>query len=325
MTVRVLVIAEHDGRAPAKATLGTLGAAAALDPEVIDVAVLSADGDPVASILAGYAGIGRILKLDRPENWPALAAVWAPQIAALAASYTHLLAPATTFGKDLLPRVAALLDTGLLSDIVGIDGAASFRRPIYAGNAIVRVEAESRSIICATIRPSAFPEPEAGGQVPIEPASADAELPTHTRFVARHGGGGQGPDLQTARRVVAGGRGLGGPENFELVRALARSLDAAIGASRAAVDAGWVTNDLQVGQTGKIIAPDLYIGIGISGAIQHLTGIKDAGTIVAINTDPDAPICGLADYVLIEDLRTAVPALIAELDAMRNAGQAAGS
>ena len=306
---RVLVVAEHDGTAFSKATLGTIGAAALLTPTAVEVAVFADDGASVADDLARYGGVSRVLLVNRDQNSPYLAAVWAPQIAELAASFTHVLAPATTFGKDLMPRVAALLRTGMLSDVTGIDGPTEFCRPIYAGNAIVRIRAKADRIVCATVRHTAFPEPEAGEAAPIRNIATEGSLPTHTRFIERRSGSDSGPDLQTATRVVACGRGLASADNFSLVKELAEALGAAIGASRAAVDAGWVSNDLQVGQTGKIIAPDLYIGIGISGAIQHLTGIKDAGTIVAINSDPEAPICALADLVLVDDLFSAVPAL----------------
>ena len=312
-----LVIAEHDGTALAPGTLGTVGAAGRLGVDRIDVAVLAADGPTVAAGAAAIDGVGRVLLVEHASNAPYLAAVWAPQIAGLAAGYTHLLAPATTFGKDLMPRVAALLGVGMLSDVTGIDGAYRFSRPIYAGNAIERLAADPKLTLCATVRPSAFETPAAGGPATIEAVATGAPQPAHTRLVEHRAGGGSGPDLQTAARVVAGGRGLGGPEGLRLVERLAAALGAAVGASRAAVDAGWVTNDLQVGQTGKIIAPELYVAVGISGAIQHLTGIKDAGTIVAINTDTEAPLSELADIVLVENLFTAVPALIEALDARR--------
>jgi electron transfer flavoprotein alpha subunit len=202
----------------------------------------------------------------------------------------------------------------MLSDITAIDGPHAFRRPVYAGNAIVRVAADPDRLVCATVRPTSFETAKESGSAGIEAITLDVALPEHTRHVECSTGPQSGPELHTAMRVVGGGRGLGGKSGFDLARKLATSLGAAIGASRAAVDAGWVSNDLQVGQTGKIIAPELYVALGISGAIQHLTGIRDAGTIVAINKDAAAPICSIADIVLVADLFTAVPALI---DALR--------
>jgi electron transfer flavoprotein alpha subunit len=311
---RVLVIAEHDDAELAAATLNVIGASGALAPEVLDVAVLAADGESVARSAARAGGVGRVRLIARAENSPCLAAVWAAQIAALAGEYTHVLAPATTFGKDLIPRAAALCGAGALSDVVAIDGPHRFRRPVYAGNAIVTVEADPGRTVFATVRPTAFAAPEDGTDAPIEALSLDVELPAHTRFVERRGDRQTGPDLQTAATVVVGGRGLGGADGVALIEALATRLGAAVGASRAAVDSGWMPNELQVGQTGKIVAPALYLGIGVSGAIQHLTGIRDAGTIVAINKDAQAPICAAADFVLVADLFTAVPELIERLD-----------
>ncbi|HEU4604085.1 MAG TPA: electron transfer flavoprotein subunit alpha/FixB family protein, partial [Steroidobacteraceae bacterium] len=233
----------------------------------------------------------------------------APQVVALAADYTHVLAPSTTFGKDLLPRVAALLGVGQLSDVMAVEGEYTFRRPIYAGNAVVTIEAPSGRKLVATVRTASFQPAATGGSAAIESVSPTAELPTHTRFVERSAAKSGRPDLQTANRVVSGGRALGSAENFNLLYGLADKLGAAVGASRAAVDAGYAPNDLQVGQTGKIISPELYIAIGISGAIQHLTGIKDARTIVAINKDPEAPIFEVADYGLVGDLFSIVPEL----------------
>jgi len=311
----VLVIAEHDGTTLSAASRSTISAASQLGAGPIDVAVLADDPALVAAQAARLKGVDRVLALADPRNTPYLAAVWAPQLARLAERYSHLLAPATTFGKDLLPRVAGMLGVGMLSDVIAIDGPYAFRRPVYAGNAIVRVQCDPAYRLCATVRTTAFAPAEDGGSSAIEPVTTDAEIPSHTRLRERSHGRQTGPDLQTATRVVGGGRGLGGPAGFELARQLATALDAALGASRAAVDAGWVTNDLQVGQTGKIIAPELYIALGISGAIQHLTGIKDAGTIVAINSDAAAPICAAADIVLVADAFEAVPELIAALAA----------
>lgn len=311
--IRAVVIAEHDDAAIAPGTLNAISAARAMPADQIDIAVLAADGKAVADAAAAIDGIGRVLLIENDRNTPCLAAVWAPQIAALAANYTHVFAPASTFGKDLLPRAAALCGVGVLSDIIGIEGPDRFLRPIYAGNAVVTMQTKLDDVVFATVRTTAFEPPALSGKAPIETTRIEVELPAHTRFVERRGGGATGPDLQTAGTVVVGGRGLGGQEGVELIKQLADKLDAAVGASRAAVDAGWMANDLQVGQTGKIIAPALYIGIGISGAIQHLTGIKDAGTIVAINKDSEAPICAIADIVLVDDLFSAVPQLIEKL------------
>jgi electron transfer flavoprotein alpha subunit len=235
--------------------------------------------------------------------------VLAPQVAALAANYTHVFGPSTTFGKDLMPRVAALLGVGQLSDIMAVESAHRFRRPIYAGNAILTVEAPADQKLVATVRVASFQPAAAGASAAIEAASVNAEIPTHTRFVSRSGATSARPDLQAAARVVSGGRALANSENFKILYSLADKLGAAVGASRAAVDAGYVPSELQVGQTGKIISPELYIACGISGAIQHLTGIKDARTIVAINKDPEAPIFEIADIGLVGDLFQVVPEL----------------
>jgi electron transfer flavoprotein alpha subunit len=316
---KVLVIAEHDEAELAPATLRTVGAAQQLGTDGVDLLVLAGDGSAVAAEAAAVAGVGRVLLLARAENAPCLAAIWAPQVAALAGDYTHVLGPATTFGKDLLPRAAALCGSAVLSDISAIEGPGRFQRPIYAGNVIATVETTStEATLFATIRTTAFEAPAGQAPAAIEPLELEIELPTHTRFVERRGDRQSGPDLQSAATVVAGGRGIGGPEGVSLIEQLADSLDAAVGASRAAVDSGWMSNDLQVGQTGKIVAPSLYIGVGISGAIQHLTGIKDAGTIVAVNSDPEAPLCAIADIVLAEDLFTAIPAMVEQLEARRS-------
>jgi len=219
------------------------------------------------------------------------------------------LGPSSTFGKDLLPRVAALLGVNQVSDIMSVEGERTFRRPIYAGNAIVTVEAPEGTVVVATVRTASYNAVEGGNEADVESASLDVPLPSHTRFVEVQSAASDRPDLQTAATVVAGGRAVGSVEGFDLINTLADKLSAGVGASRAAVDAGYVANDLQVGQTGKIIAPELYIAIGISGAIQHVTGIKDAGTIVAINKDEEAPIFEVADIGLVGDLFTVVPEL----------------
>ena len=306
---RVLIVAEHAGGRLNPATAKTVACAAAIDGARVDVAVFSDDGAAVAAQAAALQGVARVLRVDDPANAEPLAAVLAPQVAALAAGCTQLLAPSTTFGKDLLPRVAALLGVGQVSDVMAVESARRFRRPLYAGNAIVTVEAPADAIVVATVRVASFQPAAAGGHAAIEPVRVDAALPSHTRLVERSAAAGDRPDLQSAARVVSGGRALGSAQNFALIQSLADRLGAAVGASRAAVDAGYVASDLQVGQTGKIIAPELYVAVGISGAIQHLTGIKDAGTIVAINQDPDAPIFEIADIGLVGDLFAVLPEL----------------
>src|SRR5690606_23737203 len=253
------------------------------------------------------------LPISRAENAHPLAAILAPQVRKSADSYGHVFGPSTTFGKDLMPRVAALLGVAQVSDLMDVIDATTFKRPIYAGNAIVTVAAPAGETIVATVRTASYAAAAGGGSAPVEALSLDVALPTHTRFVELKAGKSDRPDLQTAGRVVSGGRALGSADAFRIIYSLADKLGAGVGASRAAVDAGYVPNDMQVGQTGKIIAPELYVAIGISGAIQHLTGIKDAGTIVAINKDADAPIFEIADFGLVGDLFTLVPELEAAL------------
>jgi electron transfer flavoprotein alpha subunit len=312
---RVLVVAEHDGARLDAATAKCVRCAADLTPDALVVAVLADAGAAVAAQAARLAGVTSVMLVDAPHNAAPLAAVFAPQLASLAAGFTHVLGPSSTFGKDLLPRVAALLGVGQVSDVVAVLGPHRFRRPIHAGNAFVTVDADPQRLVVATVRLASYQAAgDAAGAAPIEQRSVAVELPAHTRFVERRASGGERPDLMTAQRVVAGGRALGSAEGFRLVAELADVLGAALGASRAAVDSGFVGNDLQVGQTGKIVAPELYVAVGISGAIQHLTGIKDARTIVAINKDPEAPIFEVADVGLVADLFKAVPELI---DALR--------
>ncbi len=306
---KVLVIAEHDGLALNSATARAISGAAALKPETIDIAVFAADGAQVCQQAAALQGVSKVLRVARKENENALAAVLAPQIALLAKSYTHVLLPGTTFGKDVMPRVAALLGAAPVSDIIRVIDARTFERPIYAGNAVVTVQTDA-AIIVATVRNASFPAAQnAAAAAPVEAVNLKPALPQYTRFVTRQAEQSERPDLQAATRVVSGGRGVGSKEKFEIIYRLADKLGAAVGASRAAVDAGFVPNDMQVGQTGKIIAPQLYIAIGISGAIQHLAGIKDAGLIVAINKDPDAPIFEIADIGLVGDLFEILPQL----------------
>ncbi len=312
--VSALLVAEHDSRNLNPSTARCVTCAASFASDAVDVVVFADRGQAVAEQAAALIGVRNVLLVERPENAQPLAAVLAPQVAALAADYSHVLGPSTTFGKDLMPRVAALLGVGQLSDIMAAETPYRFERPIYAGNAIVNVEADAQTKLVATVRTASYALAGTDGSAKIEARTLEVDLPEHTRYVElRSDLDASRPDLQSAARVVSGGRGLGSAENFDLVYALADALGAAVGASRAAVDAGYVANDLQVGQTGKIIAPELYVAVGISGAIQHLTGIKDARTIVAINKDEEAPIFDVADIGLVADLFTAVPELIEAL------------
>ena len=306
---KVLIVAEHLGGKLNAATAKCVAAAQALQPEAIDIVVLAADPAEVAVQAAQIAGVDRVLAVADAANANAIAQVQAPQVAQLASGYTHVFGPSTTFGKDLMPCIAALLGVAQVSDVMAVEGSRVFKRPIYAGNAIVTVEAPADHIVVATVRTASWPEAARGGNATVEAASVPATLPSHTRYVGLAAGKSDRPDLQSARRVVSGGRGVGSKENFKIIYDLADKLGAAVGASRAAVDAGYVPNELQVGQTGKIIAPELYVAVGISGAIQHLTGIKDAGTIVAINKDGEAPIFEVADIGLVGDLFKLLPEL----------------
>ena len=306
---KVLIVAEHDGAALNASTAKCVSCAHLIPGAEITIAVLGADTSVVAAQAAKLEHVTRVLRVDHQANVHPTAATFAPQVAALAQPFTHVLGPSTTFGKDLMPRVAALLDTGQISDIMAVESASRFRRPVYAGNALVTVEVDSSCKVVGTVRMASFEAAGQGAAASIETVAPNAELPTHTRFVSVSAAKTDRPDLQSARRVISGGRALGSAENFKMLFKLADKLGAAVGASRAAVDAGYAANELQVGQTGKIIAPELYVAIGISGAIQHLTGIKDARTIVAINKDAEAPIFEVADYGLVGDLFQIVPDL----------------
>jgi electron transfer flavoprotein alpha subunit len=306
---KILILGEHDGKTLNPATQKCVTCAAAIGEAEITIALLGADTAAVATQAAAIQGVQRVLRVDRPENAHPLAAIFAPQIVALAADYTHVFGPSTSFGKDLTPRVAALLGVPQVSDLMAVEGAYRFKRPIYAGNAIITVEADPARKLVATVRVASFEAAPLGGTATIESKAVEVALPTHTRYLGSKSGSTDRPDLQTAAKVISGGRALGSAENFKLLFSLAAKLNAAVGASRAAVDAGYAANEMQVGQTGKIISPELYIAIGISGAIQHLTGIKDARTIVAINKDGEAPIFEVADVGLVGDLFQIVPEL----------------
>ena len=304
---KVLIIGEHDGKALNPATAKCVTCATTIPDSEITIAVFGADTAAVASQAAAVSGVKTVVRVDRPENEHPLAAIFAPQVAALAADYSHIFGPSTSFGKDLMPRVAALLGVPQVSDLMAVESAYRFRRPIYAGNAIVTVEADPSRKLVATVRVASFEAAATGGGAAVESKSLDVAPPTHTRYLGAKSGSTDRLDLQTASRVLSGGRALGSAENFKLLYSLADKLGAAVGASRAAVDAGYAPNEMQVGQTGKIISPEIYIAVGISGAIQHLTGIKDARTIVAINKDGEAPIFEVADVGLVGDLFQIVP------------------
>jgi len=310
---KILIVAEHDGSTLNPATAKCVSCAAGIDGADIDVLVLGSTAASIAGEAAMIDGVNRVLTAERAENEIPMAALQAPQVVALADGYSHLFGPSTTFGKDLMPRVAALLGVNHVSDIMSVQGPYSFKRPIYAGNAVVTVEAPADKILVATVRTASYQAPGNGNSAAVEAADCAVDLPTHTRFVESRSGDSDRPDLQTAARVVSGGRALGSEENFDLIYKLADAIGAGVGSTRAAVDAGYIAPETQVGQTGKIIAPDLYIAVGISGAIQHITGIKDAGTIVAINKDEEAPIFEIADFGLVADLFQALPELTEKL------------
>jgi electron transfer flavoprotein alpha subunit len=308
---RVLVIAECSGERLNASTAKCVACASEIASDIV-VTVFAARGAQAPTEAASLAGVSRVLHVEWPS--PPVAASLAPEIVSLASGCTHVLGPSSTFGKDLLPRVAALLGVGQVSDVMSVLDPYRFKRPIYAGNAIATVGAPSDSMVVATVRLASYAAAgTAAKAAPVEIRSPSTTAPRHTRFVELRTEHADRPDLQTATRVVAGGRALGSAENFARLYELADALGAAVGASRAAVDSGYVPNDLQVGQTGKIIAPELYVAIGISGAIQHVTGIKDARTIVAINRDPDAPIFEIADVGLVAEWAQALPELIAAL------------
>ncbi|HEV7276987.1 MAG TPA: FAD-binding protein [Devosiaceae bacterium] len=305
-----LVLAEHDLGQLSPATPRTVNAVAELGP--VDVLVAGDDVAGIAAAAAEIAGVARILAADahlyRDHDAKALAAL----LQRLAPGYTHIVASASATGRDVIPRLAAVLDLMPVTDVVAVLGPARFERPIYAGNALETVSnTQERQLL--TIRASAFRPALKGNEAPIEAVEADVNAAAAARLVSAERTEGDRPDLSSAQIVVGGGVALGSAENFQLIEKLAAVLGAAVGATRAAVDAGYAPNDWQVGQTGKIIAPDLYIGIGISGALQHLAGIQGAKKIVAINSDPEAPLVKIADYVLVGDLFVLVPELIAEL------------
>ncbi len=306
-----LILAEHDNTRIKAATLNTITAASQIGGD-IHILVVGANCDSAANEAAQISGVSKVIKADAAHLEHPLAEEIAPIIVALAGDYTHILAPATTFGKNILPRAAALLDTQQISDIIAVESPDTFQRPVYAGNAIATVQS-SDSLKLITVRGTTFDATEkTGGSAPVEDYAAPAASNLST-YVSAELSKSERPELTSAQIVVSGGRGVGSSEDFALIEALADKLGAAVGASRAAVDAGYVPNDYQVGQTGKVVAPDLYIAIGLSGAIQHLAGMKDSKIIVAINKDEDAPIFSVADYGLVADLFDAVPEMTEKL------------
>jgi electron transfer flavoprotein alpha subunit len=307
--MRILVIAEHDNAALKAATLNTVAAAAKIGGD-IDVLIAGTNCAAAAQAAAQLAGVARVKCADAAHYAEQTAENLAALVVANAAGYTHILAPATTFGKNLLPRVAALLDVAQISEICGVESADTFVRPIYAGNALATVKSAD-AVKVITVRTTAFDAVGQGGSASVEAIAAGPDLGL-TQLVGRELTKSARPELGAAKVIVSGGRGLASGENYHaLLEPLADKLNAALGASRAAVDAGYVPNDYQVGQTGKVVAPQLYLAIGISGAIQHLAGMKDSKVIVAINKDPDAPIFQVADYGLVGDLFQLVPELTA--------------
>jgi electron transfer flavoprotein alpha subunit len=309
---QVLVVAEHDNASLRKATLNAIAAAQEIGGE-IHVLVAGHQAQPAAKAAAAVAGVAKVLHADAPQLADFLAENLAALLVGLAKSYSHVLAASTSNGKNVMPRVAALLDVQQISDIVAVESADTFVRPIYAGNALATVQSKD-GIKVITVRTTGFDAvPGSGGNATIEPLAAPADSAL-SRFVSREVSKSERPELTAAKIIVSGGRGMASGENFKKVlEPLADCLGAAMGASRAAVDAGFVPNDWQVGQTGKIVAPDLYMAVGISGAIQHLAGMKDSRVIVAINKDEEAPIFQVADYGLVGDLFQIVPALVEEL------------
>jgi electron transfer flavoprotein alpha subunit len=307
----LLVVAEHDNKTLKSSTLNAVAAAQAIGGD-IHVLVAGSAARPVAGAAAKTAGVSKVLLAEDPAYEHLVAEDLANLVVKLAPNYSHVLAPASSFGKNVMPRVAALLDVAQISDISAVQAPDTFVRPIYAGNALLTVQSKDR-IKVITVRGTAFPPAAAsGGNASIEAVSAAGSAGV-SRFVSAELSKSERPELTAARVIVSGGRGMQSGDNFKLLESLADKLGAAVGASRAAVDAGFVPNDYQVGQTGKIVAPELYIAVGISGAIQHLAGMKDSKVIVAINKDEEAPIFQIADYGIVGDLFKIVPELDAEL------------
>jgi len=308
----VLVIAEHDNLKLKTFSLNAINATSKMDSD-IHVLVAGSKCENVCKEVAAVSLVKKVLQSDSDNYENNLAENLTPLIVKLADKYTHIVASANTFGKNFMPRVAALLDVSQVSDIIKVNSSDTFIRPIYAGNAFATVKSNDKKK-CITIRPTSFdPAPTSGGAAPIEKVDA-VDVPNISKFIKREETKSERPELGTARVVISGGRGMQSGENFKLINAIADKLNAAVGASRAAVDAGYISNDHQVGQTGKVVVPDLYIAVGISGAIQHLAGMKESKIIVAINKDGEAPIFSIADYGLEADLFEALPQFLEELN-----------
>jgi len=312
----ILILAEHNNSEVKSSTLNTISAASKIGNES-EVLVLGSNIENIAKQISNYQNVTKVLSLDDKKYEHAIAENIEPVIVSLAEKYSHIFAPATTFGKNIMPRVAVKLDVAQISDIVNIQSEDTYIRPIYAGNALATVKSnDSKKIV--TVRPTSFDVvAKEGGSGIVESINFDSSE-HHVEFIDREESKSDRPELSTARIVVSGGRGLQSAENFKLISDIADKLNAAIGASRAAVDAGYVGNDYQVGQTGKVVVPDLYIAVGISGAIQHLAGMKESKIIVAINKDEEAPIFNIADYGLSADLFEALPQLSSELDKLNS-------
>ncbi len=310
---KILVIAEHFDGEILSATSKTVNCASQIS-ESIDILVLG-DDSAVASQATTIDAVSNVLLISNEAFGYPVSSIMAPVVAEISSEYDYILLPSSTFGKDLAPRISAILDVNQVTDIMSVEEPRIFKRPIYAGNAIQTIKIAEGKKVLGTVRTASFKElGNSNSANLIETEMPSVDIPSHTRFIKIESEKTERPDLQVASIVISGGRGVGSAENFELLYQLADKLGASVGASRAAVDAGFVPNDMQVGQTGKIIAPDLYFAIGISGAIQHIAGIKDAGTIVAVNKDADAPIFEIADIGIVADLFEFIPQLTSKLD-----------
>ena len=312
----ILILAEHNNEEVKSSTLNTISAASKISSD-IEVLVVGSNTEGICNEISNYQNIKKVLSLNNTDYEHAIAEKIEPVIMSIADNYSHIFAPATTFGKNVMPRVAVKLDVAQISDVISVESEDTFIRPIYAGNALATVKSNDLKKVI-TIRPTSFDVvAKEGGSGIVEDLQFDSNN-NHSEFVDREESKSDRPELSTARIVVSGGRGLQSADNFKLINDIADKLNAAIGASRAAVDAGYVSNDYQVGQTGKVVVPDLYIAVGISGAIQHLAGMKESKIIVAINKDEEAPIFNIADYGLSADLFEALPQLSSELDKLNS-------
>ena len=312
----ILILSEHNNEEVKSSTLNTIGAASKISSD-IEVLVVGSNTESVCKEISSYQYVKKVLSLNNTDYEHAIAEKIEPVIMSIADNYSHIFAPATTFGKNVMPRVAVKLDVAQISDVISVESEDTFIRPIYAGNALATVKSNDLKKVI-TIRPTSFDVvAKEGGSGIVEDLQFDSNN-NHSEFVDREESKSDRPELSTARIVVSGGRGLQSADNFKLINDIADKLNAAIGASRAAVDAGYVSNDYQVGQTGKVVVPDLYIAVGISGAIQHLAGMKESKIIVAINKDEEAPIFNIADYGLSADLFEALPQLSSELDKLNS-------